>query len=133
MDRPEWVAANPNKVEVYCVLTNNKNRGKKSNAGGDDTPVGGPNLRTANKYGQIVRWTPDNGNDDSAEFAWNLFVLAGNAPDGLAFDAKGLLWIQTGGKTRTKGSFAGMCNNQMLVGDLESGEIRRFWQATSPA
>ena len=28
MDRPEWVAANPNAAEVYCCLTNNKNRGK---------------------------------------------------------------------------------------------------------
>ena len=27
MDRPEWVAANPKKAEVYCCLTNNKNRG----------------------------------------------------------------------------------------------------------
>ena len=34
MDRPEWVAANPRKAEVYCALTNNKNRGKKPNAGG---------------------------------------------------------------------------------------------------
>ena len=147
MDRPEWVAANPNKVEVYCALTNNKNRGKKPNAGGDETPVGGPNPRAANKYGQIVRWTPDNGDHESAEFAWDLFVLAGNpavhsdnrrgsqnvtkdnmfnAPDGLAFDANGLLWIQTDGETRNKGDFAGMGNNQMLVGDPESGEIRRF-------
>ena len=35
MDRPEWVAANPNKAEVYCSLTNNKNRGIKLNKGGD--------------------------------------------------------------------------------------------------
>jgi secreted PhoX family phosphatase len=28
MDRPEWVAVNPTKVEAYCSLTNNKNRGK---------------------------------------------------------------------------------------------------------
>ena len=41
MDRPEWVAASPMKAEVYCCLTNNKNRGKKPNAGGDPTPVGG--------------------------------------------------------------------------------------------
>jgi len=147
MDRPEWVAANPNKGEVYCALTNNKNRGKKPNAGGDDTPVGGPNPRAENIYGQIVRWTPDKGDHDSTEFAWDLFVLAGNpavhdddrrgspnvttenmfnAPDGLAFDTNGLLWIQTDGKTRNKGDFAGMGNNQMLVGDPESGEIRRF-------
>ena len=49
MDRPEWVTANPLKAEVYCALTNNKNRGVKPNAGGDETPVGGPNPREANK------------------------------------------------------------------------------------
>jgi len=58
MDRPEWVGANPKAAEVYCCLTNNKNRGIKSNAGGDPTPIGGPNPREANKYGQIVRWRP---------------------------------------------------------------------------
>ena len=47
MDRPEWVATNPNKVEGYVALTNNKNRGKKTNAGGDEQPVGGPNPREA--------------------------------------------------------------------------------------
>ncbi len=48
MDRPEWIAANPMKAEAYCCLTNNKNRGMKPNAGGDATPVGGPNPRAAN-------------------------------------------------------------------------------------
>ena len=61
MDRPEWVAANPKKAEAYCCLTNNKNRGLKPNAGGDLTPVGGPNPREKNKYGQIVRWVPEGG------------------------------------------------------------------------
>jgi secreted PhoX family phosphatase len=78
MDRPEWVAANPNKAEVYCALTNNKNRGRRPNAGGDDTPVGGPNPRAANRYGQIVRWAPDDGDHTAAGFTWDLFVLAGN-------------------------------------------------------
>lgn len=39
MDRPKWVASNPNRVESYVALTNNKIRGKKPNAGGDDTSV----------------------------------------------------------------------------------------------
>jgi secreted PhoX family phosphatase len=147
MDRPEWVAANPKKVEVYCALTNNKNRGRRPNAGGDDTPVGGPNPRAANRYGQIVRWVPDDGDHTAKAFSWDLFVLAGNpavhtdayagsgnvdadnmfnSPDGLAFDSTGLLWIQTDGDDSNSGDFAGMGNNQMLVGDPRTGEIRRF-------
>lgn len=147
MDRPEWVAANPNKVEAYCALTNNKNRGVKSNAGGDETPVSGPNPREANKYGQIVRWIPDDADHTATSFIWDLYVLAGNptvkvgleagsanvnagnmfnSPDGIAFDSKGLLWIQTDGKYTNKDDFEGMGNNQMLVGDTETGEIRRF-------
>jgi hypothetical protein len=147
MDRPEWVAAHPNKAEVYCALTNNKNRGVKPNAGGDETPVGGPNPRKANPYGQIVRWRPDDGDHAAAGFAWDLFVLAGNptvhsddyagsknvtadnmfnSPDGLAFDASGLLWIQTDGNYSDAKGFAGQGNNQMLVGEPETGEIRRF-------
>jgi len=147
MDRPEWVAANPKKAEAYCCLTNNKNRGRKANAGGDAMPVGGPNPRKANKYGQIVRWVPDHGDHISDGFAWDLFVVAGNptvhsdaragsenvdktnmfnSPDGLAFDRNGLLWIQTDGKYTNTKDFAGQGNNQMLVGDPVSGEIRRF-------
>lgn len=147
MDRPEWVAANPLKSEAYCCLTNNKNRGKKPNAGGDGTPVGGPNPREANHYGQIVRWIPEDGDHTANAFVWDLFVVAGNptvhsdtysgsanidannmfnSPDGLAFDENGLLWIQTDGKYSNEGDFAGMGNNQMLVGDPASGEIRRF-------
>jgi len=147
MDRPEWVAANPTKAEVYCCLTNNKNRGKKPNAGGDDTPPFGPNPRAGNNYGQIVRWAPDGGDHTADGFAWDLFVLAGNptvhsdayggsdnvtaenmfnSPDGLGFDSTGLMWIQTDGNYSNDGDFAGMGNNQMLVADPDSGEIKRF-------
>ncbi len=148
MDRPEWVASNPNKAEVYCALTNNKYRGRKPNAGGFETPVGGPNPRQTNLYGQIVRWRPEDGDHTATDFNWDLFVLAGNpnihtnslnrgsdnintdnmfnAPDGLSFDADGRLWIQTDGKNNNKGDFVGMGNNQMLVGDPDTGEIRRF-------
>lgn len=147
MDRPEWVSANPNKVEVYCCLTNNKNRAVKTNAGGDDTPAIGPNPRAKNNYGQIVRWRPADEDHNASKFDWDLFLMAGNptvhkdayagsknitaenmfnSPDGLAFDSKGLLWIQTDGKYSNKGDYAGMGNNQMLVADTETGEIRRF-------
>ncbi|MEM7523113.1 MAG: PhoX family phosphatase [Pseudomonadota bacterium] len=147
MDRPEWVSANPNAAEVYCCLTNNKNRGVKPNAGGDDTSVNGPNPREANLYGQIVRWRPAGGDHTAEGFDWDLFVMAGNptihsdanagssnvnegnmfnSPDGLAFDSSGLLWIQTDGNYKNEGDFAGQGNNQMLAGDPVTGEIRRF-------
>ena len=147
MDRPEWVAANPNKVEAYVALTNNKNRGIKPNAGGDPTPVNGPNPREANNYGQIVRWAPDNADHTANTFTWSIFALAGNplensdanagsaninagnmfnSPDGMRFDENGFLWIQTDGNYSDKDGFAGMGNNQMLVGDTETGAIERF-------
>ncbi len=147
MDRPEWVATNPVRVESYVALTNNKNRGVKPNAGGDETPVNGPNPRAENVYGQILRWTPADANHASRTFTWDLFALAGNpevaegleagspninagnmfnSPDGLSFDTNGMLWIQTDGNYSNEEKFAGMGNNQMLVGDPVTGEIRRF-------
>ena len=147
MDRPEWVAINPFADEVYCSLTNNKNRGLKPNAGGDDTPVNGPNPREANRYGQIVRWRPQGGDHAAAGFDWDLYVMAGNpevhqdayagsaninagnlfnSPDGMAVDSGGMIWIQTDGKDSNAGDYAGMGNNQMLAGDPVTGEIARF-------
>lgn len=54
--------------------------------------------------------------------AGNMF----NSPDGMCFDSRGLLWIQTDGNYSNRGDFAGHGNNQMLAGDPETGEIRRF-------
>ena len=147
MDRPEWVAASPVSNEVCCCLTNNRNRGRKPNAGGDNTSINGPNPRQNNQYGQIVRWIPKGGDHTGKEFKWDLFVLAGNpivhsglkagsknineknifnSPDGLSFDSNGFLWIQTDGKYNNKGDFYGMGNNQMLLGNPDTGEIKRF-------
>ncbi|MEM9050141.1 MAG: PhoX family phosphatase [Pseudomonadota bacterium] len=152
MDRPEWVAVNPKAVEGYCCLTNNKNRGVKPNAGGDDTSVNGPNPREANKYGQIVRWFPNEDDHTATGFGWDLYVMAGNptvhsdanagsdnmnagnlfnAPDGMAFDSTGLVWIQTDGNDDNEGDFAGNGNNQMLAGDPATGEIVRFLSGPS--
>lgn len=147
MDRPEWVAVHPNNKMVCCTLTNNKYRGKKENQ-----PVGGPNPRSENKYGQIVRWMPAHGNHTASEFDWDLLLIAGNptlhsdnlyagsanihadnmfnSPDGIGFDNAGRLWIQTDGNYSNAKDYAGMGNNQMLCADPDSGEIRRF--ATGP-
>jgi len=143
MDRPEWVAANPFKAEAYVCLTNNKNRGKE----GKKQPVNAVNPRVNNQYGQIVRWEPAGGNHSNPDFIWDVFVVAGNpdvhsdanagsdninsdnmfnSPDGLKFDKFGNLWILTDGKYSNKGDFAGMGNNQMLLGNTVTGEISRF-------
>ncbi len=146
MDRPEWVAVHPQTKTVCCTLTNNSVRGKK-----DNQPVGGPNPRAENKYGQIVRWREANGDNTAQGFDWDLFLVAGNptihkdfyagsanindenmfnSPDGLGFDNAGRLWIMTDGKYSNEGSYQGMGNNQVLVADPETGEVRRF--ATGP-
>ncbi|MUJ27812.1 DUF839 domain-containing protein [Aliivibrio fischeri] len=143
MDRPEWVAVHPDKNHVFCTLTNNKYRGVKE---GQD--VDGVNPRAENHYGQIVRWAPTNANHVSDTFQWDLYVIAGNptvhkdslyagsdninkdnmfnSPDGIGFDKAGRLWIQTDGNYSNKGDFAGQGNNQMLCGDPNTGEVRRF-------
>ena len=142
MDRPEWIVVSPKDGQVYCTLTNNIKRGE------DGQPVGGPNPREKNVYGQILRWNAHKGDHGSDTFDWDLFVVAGNpavhgkqakggsanitaqnmfnSPDGLGFDAAGRLWILTDGDVSNSGDFAGMGNNQMLCADPTSGEIRRF-------
>ncbi|WP_259473896.1 PhoX family phosphatase, partial [Pseudomonas syringae] len=142
MDRPEWIVVSPKDGQVYCTLTNNIKRGDEGQ------PVGGPNPRAKNQYGQILRWREGGNNASAMAFEWDLFVVAGNptvhagtpqagssninaqnmfnSPDGLSFDRSGRLWIQTDGDSSNKGDFAGMGNNQMLCADPASGEIRRF-------
>jgi secreted PhoX family phosphatase len=142
MDRPEWIVVSPLDGQVYCTLTNNVKRGE------DGQPVGGPNPREKNVYGQILRWAPQADDHGAMAFEWDLFVVAGNpaahpdtpkrgssnitaqnmfnSPDGLGFDAAGRLWILTDGDMSNTGDFAGMGNNQMLAADPATGEIRRF-------
>ncbi len=142
MDRPEWVAVNPHKAEAYVSLTNNKYRGEKPSH-----PLNMANPRRKNPYGHILRWTPKNKDHAENNFYWDIFVLAGNpyehsdlyggswninannmfnSPDGLKFDSRGNLWIQTDGDYSNKDEFAGMGNNQMLMADPGTAKIHRF-------
>ena len=142
MDRPEWIASHPYKAEVYVALTNNSNRGKS-----DAMPINAANPRADNKYGQIVRWHPDNSDHMKDTFKWDIFLLAGNpkvhtnnnagsknvtvdnmfnSPDGIGFDSRGGLWIETDGNYSNKGDFEGQGNNSMLYADPQTGKVKRF-------
>jgi uncharacterized protein len=141
MDRPEWLAVDQNGKTVYCTLTNNSQRGEKDRPAPDAA-----NPRANNVMGQIIQWTED-GDFDGTSFRWKHLVLAGDpanprpeakgningdifaCPDGLALDARGVLWIQTDkhASQMYKGEMARIGNNQMLACDRTTGEVRRFF------
>ncbi len=143
MDRPEWLAIDKRSGWVYCTLTNNSSRGAKDMPG-----VDAANPRANNTMGHIIRWK-EAGDSDAVSFKWNHLVLAGDpaneraeakgnikgdifgCADGIGFDPRGVLWIQTDAHATQmyKGEFARIGNNQMLACDLASGEIRRFLTA----
>jgi len=126
MDRPEWTAVHPTTGEAFVTLTNNSRREEPNVA----------NPRFPNEWGHIIKWKED-GNDPGANlFDWDFFLVAGpgdgvddstisaedqlGSPDGLWVDDNGRMWIQTDG-SQPDGS-----NNQMLLADPGTGEIKRF-------
>jgi secreted PhoX family phosphatase len=121
MDRPEWITAAAN-GRVYCTLTNNTQR--------KDTQVNAANPLGPNPDGHIISWR-DSDDYTGTSFTWDIFILAkdthGNgdertfsSPDGLWADPDGRLFIETDG-TQKKG-----LNDQLLVANLETGDIRRL-------
>lgn len=141
MDRPEWIAVNPLNRDVFVTLTNNSQRGDSGRPGPDAA-----NPRSRNVYGHILRWREDGDDPARDTFRWSLFALAGDprqanaaqrgtikgdaygSPDGLWFDRRGVLWIQTDVSTSTinTGDYANLGNNQLLAADPATGETRRF-------
>lgn len=144
MDRPEWGAVHPQTGEVYFTLTNNIERTADQ--------VDPANPRENNANGHIIRWRESSPYGGASRFEWDILVLAGDigtttgnsgsdkmnhppielsagnhfaSPDGLWFDPRGVLWIQTdmSGSQRSDGPFG---NNQMLAADPVTGDIRRF-------
>jgi secreted PhoX family phosphatase len=95
--------------------------------------------------GHIIQWTED-GDFDATGFRWKHLLLAGDpanerpeargdirgdsfaCPDGLALDARGVLWIQTdvSSDEKGRGEMQRLGNNQMLACDPATGEVRRF-------
>ncbi|MDZ7751147.1 MAG: PhoX family phosphatase [Gammaproteobacteria bacterium] len=131
MDRPEWITVAPD-GQVYCSLTNNRQRtggtrtvnGREVDAGADEA-----NPLTPNPDGHIIRWTETAGHTGTT-FAWDIFVFSQDThgteesfsdPDGIWADPDGRLFIQTDG-----GQADGL-NNQMLVANLDTKEIKRIF------
>jgi secreted PhoX family phosphatase len=146
MDRPEWIAVSERTREVYCSLSHNARRGTARGPA-----VDAANPRPENVFGHIIRWRERGGDPAATAFAWDVFVLCGDpaqavesrrgtirgdafgAPDGLSFDARGVLWIRTDVPTATlgRGDYARLGHNQVLAADPATGEVRRF--LTGPA
>ena len=120
MDRPEDVEAHPASGRVYVVMTYNESR--------KPDQVDAANPRANNRFGHIVEIVPPlvNGKPDHAatECDWGFFLLAGDpndpshgarygnavsangwvaAPDNVAFDPKGRIWISTDGQDDSAG------------------------------
>ncbi|TQV74194.1 PhoX family phosphatase [Exilibacterium tricleocarpae] len=118
MDRPEWTTVAPN-GDVYCTLTNNSRR----------TEANAANPLAPNPDGHIIKWR-DSDKHTGLTFEWEIFLIAADThgtedtfsdPDGLWADPAGRLFIQTDG-----GQKDGL-NNQMLVADTRTGELRRLF------
>jgi uncharacterized protein len=121
MDRPEDVEPNPVTGRVYIACTNNTRR-KAADDPNARERVNASNPRANNIAGHVVELIAPGGDgaqaDHSADqFRWEMFILCGNpandpsarygqgtsangwlaAPDNLAFDPKGRIWIATDG------------------------------------
>jgi uncharacterized protein len=135
MDRPEDVEPNPHTGNIYVVMTYNERR--------TAAQVDAANPRAENKWGHIIEIVPPrvNGKPDHAatECDWGFFIVAGDpskaeqrtrypnapsangwlcAPDNVAFDPKGRIWISTDGQ-EDAGGF-----NDSLYAAPTSGEKR---------
>lgn len=117
MDRPEWTTVAPN-GDVFVTLTNNTAREVPDAA----------NPQAPNSDGHIIKIS-DADRHVGVTFEWDIFLLASETrgteheftdADGLYCDRDGRLFIQTDG-----GQPNG--NNQMLVADTATGEIRRLF------
>jgi uncharacterized protein len=137
LHRPEWVAANDRTGDVFVTLTNGSGNNADVNSGRDPNP-----------YGHIVRFREAGTVHSRTAFAWDVFLFAGDpaypeagpnvrtdqpvfgSPDGIWVDPDGLLWIQTdisnSSQNLASRGYDRIGNNQMLVADPESGEVKRF-------
>lgn len=139
LHRPEWVSVNQRTGDVYVTLTN----GSTNNAAAVNSG------RTPNNYGHIVRFCETGNVHSPTTFAWDVFLFAGDpaypaqggmlvpadqplfgSPDGVWVDPDGLVWIQTDISNSSQNvasrGYDRIGNNQMLVADPDTGEVKRF-------
>ena len=121
-------------------------------AGSARPAIDDANPRAVNNWGHIIRWNETGEDAAATTFTWDIFVIVGNpnladetkhgsenitventfnSPDGLQFDPEGRLWIQSDGNFSNLDDYEGQGNNQMLVADVKTGEIRRFMTGPS--
>lgn len=113
MDRPEDIETNPVNGKLYMAMTNNNLRGQEGRAAPDAA-----NPRADNRWGHIIEAAEANNDATATMFGWNIFMLCGEntnesayfagypkeqvssiaAPDNIAFDTAGNLWISTDGQ-----------------------------------
>jgi secreted PhoX family phosphatase len=114
-------------------------------------PINDANPRTGNPFGHIISWDEAGGDAAAVTFDWSIFILAGDpkaeepvgdeprvnikegqdhfgSPDGLTFDDRGILWIQTDVSSSKLGKkpYQNLGNNMMLAADPATGMVRRF-------
>ncbi len=122
MDRPEDIQPSPVTGAVYIALTNNTSRATVED--GEAHPgIDEANPRPANATGHVIELVEDDDDAGATAFSWRIFMLCGDpddpstyfagydkdqvspiaAPDNLAFDGGGDLWIATDGAPDTIG------------------------------
>ncbi|MDQ9030134.1 PhoX family protein [Acinetobacter nosocomialis] len=134
MDRPEWATVNPINGEIYVTLTNNSNRGKDYPTDAA-TPrnytdlYAGTKEQKGNVNGHIIRFREADDKTTAETFKWDIYLFGAEAsmasninlsgltdnndfssPDGMWFDPRGVLWIET-----DDGAYTDVTNCMMLA------------------
>jgi len=131
MDRPEWSTTDPSTGEIYFTLTNNDEKGDDAKDRNSTDSPNAANPRDPNLWGHVIRFREGDDDPGATSFTWDIFVFGAPAgessdinrsglteanqfagPDGLFFDQRGVLWIETdnGGN-----AVADATNDQLLA------------------
>lgn len=134
MDRPEWATVNPINGEIYVTLTNNSNRGKDyptdaANPRNYTDLYAGTKEQKGNVNGHIIRFREADDKTTAEAFKWDIYLFGAEAsmasninlsgltdnndfssPDGMWFDPRGVLWIET-----DDGAYTDVTNCMMLA------------------